>query len=110
MTTPPPIATEAFTDAASAVARLEEIYERNTKFLRDKFEAYRRTIMSATMLAIRGHVQREGIVIHVVADRIDQRIHGRVLFATLTALREVFGSGQESAKRESFLTERAAAS
>jgi len=38
--TPPPIATEAFTDARLAVARLEEIYERNTKFLRDHFEAY----------------------------------------------------------------------
>ena len=38
--TPPPIATDAFTDAAVAVARLEEIYERNTKFLRDRFEAY----------------------------------------------------------------------
>lgn len=36
----PPIATEAFTDVAAAVARLEEIYERNTKFLRDRFEAY----------------------------------------------------------------------
>jgi AMP nucleosidase len=40
MLTPPPIATEAFTDAPLAVARLEEIYERNTKFLRDHFEAY----------------------------------------------------------------------
>jgi hypothetical protein len=29
------IATEAFTDADTAVARLEEIYERNTCFLRD---------------------------------------------------------------------------
>ena len=29
-----------FTDAASAVARLEEIYQRNTQFLRDRFEAY----------------------------------------------------------------------
>jgi len=38
--TPPAIATEAFTDAAAAVGRLEEIYERNTKFLRDRFEAY----------------------------------------------------------------------
>src|SRR3569833_1410530 len=37
---PPPIATEAFADASLAVARLEEIYERNTKFLRDHFEAY----------------------------------------------------------------------
>ncbi len=38
--TPRPIATEAFTDAIAAVARLEEIYERNTRFLRDRFEAY----------------------------------------------------------------------
>ena len=38
--TPPAIATQAFTDAGAAVARLEEIYERNTKFLRDRFEAY----------------------------------------------------------------------
>lgn len=37
---PPGIATAAFTDAAAAVSRLEEIYERNTKFLRDHFEAY----------------------------------------------------------------------
>jgi AMP nucleosidase len=38
--TPPAIATEAFTSANAAVGRLEEIYERNTKFLRDRFEAY----------------------------------------------------------------------
>ncbi len=38
--TPQTIATEAFTDANAAVARLEEIYERNTQFLRDRFEAY----------------------------------------------------------------------
>jgi AMP nucleosidase len=38
--TPPPFATEAFVDAGAAVARLEEIYERNTQFLRDRFEAY----------------------------------------------------------------------
>ncbi|NIJ21496.1 error-prone DNA polymerase [Sphingomonas naasensis] len=36
----------------------------------DRFEANRRTVMSATMLAIRGKVQREGIVIHVVAEAI----------------------------------------
>jgi error-prone DNA polymerase len=36
----------------------------------DRFEANRRTVMSATMLAIRGKVQREGIVIHVVAETI----------------------------------------
>jgi len=37
--TPPPITTEAFVDAGAAVARLEEIYERNTGFLRSRFEA-----------------------------------------------------------------------
>ena len=37
---PPLFATEAFTDATTAVARLEEIYDRNTRFLRDHFEAY----------------------------------------------------------------------
>ncbi len=37
---PPPIATEAFNDAAAAVARLDEIYQRNTRFLRERFEAY----------------------------------------------------------------------
>ncbi len=36
----------------------------------DRFEHYRRTVMTATMLGIRGRVQREGIVIHVVADTI----------------------------------------
>src|SRR6478609_3301624 len=40
MQSPPSIATKSFTDAVLAVARLEEIYERNTKFLRDRFEAY----------------------------------------------------------------------
>jgi AMP nucleosidase len=38
--TPPIIATESFLDAAAAVARLDEIYQRNTQFLRDRFEAY----------------------------------------------------------------------
>lgn len=38
--TPPRVAAEAFTDAAAAVARLEEIYARNTQFLRERFEAY----------------------------------------------------------------------
>ena len=38
--TPQRIATEAFTDATEAVARLADIYERNTRFLRNRFEAY----------------------------------------------------------------------
>ncbi|MCA1380476.1 AMP nucleosidase [Bradyrhizobium sp. BRP23] len=40
MQSPPLIPTASFSDASAAVARLEEIYERNTKFLRDRFEAY----------------------------------------------------------------------
>ena len=38
--TPEHTATEAFSYGAAAVARLEDIYERNTRFLRDCFEAY----------------------------------------------------------------------
>lgn len=38
--TPEPIPTEEFTDAKTAVARLEHIYQRNTKFLREHFEAF----------------------------------------------------------------------
>ncbi|AOH83069.1 DNA polymerase [Sphingomonas panacis] len=36
----------------------------------DRFEAQRRTVMTATMVSIIGRVQKEGLVIHVVADRI----------------------------------------
>ena len=38
--TPQAVATEACTDAGAAIGRLEEIYERNTRFLRDRFEAH----------------------------------------------------------------------
>jgi AMP nucleosidase len=38
--TPQAVATEAFTDAGAAVGRLDELYEQNTQFLRDRFEAY----------------------------------------------------------------------
>ncbi len=37
---PKKIDTKAFKDAEAAVARLQEIYERNTAFLRNQFEAY----------------------------------------------------------------------
>jgi error-prone DNA polymerase len=36
-----------------------------------KFEAQRRIVMSAAMIGVRGTVQREGDVIHVVTDRLD---------------------------------------
>jgi AMP nucleosidase len=38
--TPQRIADEAFTDATAAVVRLDDIYQRNTRFLRDHFEAF----------------------------------------------------------------------
>jgi hypothetical protein len=40
VTRPPPILTASFVDAVAAVARLEEIYQRNTGFLRAQFERY----------------------------------------------------------------------
>jgi len=36
----------------------------------DKFETYRRQIMSASMIAVRGRLQIEGEIVHVIADRI----------------------------------------
>jgi AMP nucleosidase len=38
--TPKRMATESFMDATAACGRLEQIYARNTAFLRDRFEAY----------------------------------------------------------------------
>jgi error-prone DNA polymerase len=35
-----------------------------------KFEVYRRQVMSASIIAIRGRLQKEGEVIHIIADRI----------------------------------------
>ena len=61
--TPPPIITEAFTNATAAVARLEEIYERNTEFLRDHFEAYRQRRAAdgagARLLSVRARHHRD---------------------------------------------------
>lgn len=37
----------------------------------DRFEANRRTVMSAAMLGVRGRMQREGEVIHVIADTLE---------------------------------------
>ena len=43
----------------------------------DRFEAQRRTVMSAAMIGMKGRVQREGEVIHVICDRIVD--HGDLL-------------------------------
>src|SRR5215831_4282160 len=42
MLSPKPIGTEYFSEATAAVDRLRDIYDRNTSFLRDQFEAYGR--------------------------------------------------------------------
>ncbi|SMF61111.1 error-prone DNA polymerase [Allosphingosinicella indica] len=36
----------------------------------DTFETYRRQIMSASMIAMRGRLQKEGEVVHIICDRI----------------------------------------
>lgn len=36
----------------------------------DRFEVYRRPVMSASMIAMRGRLQKEGEVIHIICDRI----------------------------------------
>jgi len=39
----------------------------------DRFEIYRRQIMSASMITMRGRLQKEGEVIHIICDRITER-------------------------------------
>jgi len=39
----------------------------------DRFEIYRRQVMSASMIAMRGRLQKEGEVIHIICDRITDR-------------------------------------
>lgn len=36
----------------------------------DRFEAYRRQVMSSSMIAMRGRLQKEGEVVHIICDRI----------------------------------------
>jgi error-prone DNA polymerase len=52
----------------------------------DRFEIYRRQLMAASMIAMRGRVQKEGEVIHIICDRITDhdgmlRAVGRMDFA-----------------------------
>jgi len=37
------------------------------------FETYRKIVLGSKLLAVRGQVQREGIVIHVVSDHLEDR-------------------------------------
>ncbi|AJA07074.1 error-prone DNA polymerase [Sphingobium sp. H39-3-25] len=52
----------------------------------DRFEIYRRQVMSSSMIAMRGRLQKEGEVIHIICDRIVDhddmlRSIGRTAFA-----------------------------
>jgi error-prone DNA polymerase len=52
----------------------------------DRFETYRREVMSSSMIAMRGRLQKEGEIIHVICDRISNhddllRSIGRMDFA-----------------------------
>jgi AMP nucleosidase len=69
--TPQHFATEAFTDAPAAVARLEELYERNTRFLRDRFEAYANGEPLATRVRATYHFDRITTATHA---RVDSRL------------------------------------
>ncbi|MCW5713718.1 MAG: AMP nucleosidase [Bauldia sp.] len=68
---PPAVPTEAFSDPAAAVARLEEIYERNTAFLRDAFTAF------AGGTALPGRVRAAYPLVRVTTEsfaRLDSRL------------------------------------
>jgi len=68
---PPPIATESFADAEAAVARLGEIYQRNTTFLRERFEGYLRG--EAAAARVRATYPFIRITTHTYA-RVDSRL------------------------------------
>lgn len=68
---PKRIPTQPFTDAAAAVARLEEIYERNAAFVRDHFEAYSKGA------ALNGRIRATYPFVRVATDtyaRVDSRL------------------------------------
>jgi DNA polymerase III alpha subunit len=39
------------------------------------FEQFRRTVLTSRLIAIEGKLQREGLVIHVIADRMENLTH-----------------------------------
>ncbi len=69
--TPQCIATEAFSNVTAAVARLDEIYERNTRFLRDRFEAYAKGESISTRVRATYPFVRITIATHA---RLDSRL------------------------------------
>ncbi len=73
---PKRMVTEAFTDASAASDRLEQIYERNTSFLRDRFEAY-----------VQGEPLKKRVRATYPFVRITTTTHSRVDFAPVLWLR-----------------------
>jgi len=49
------------------------------------FETYRKTVLGARVLGVRGHVQKQGQVIHIVADHLEDLTH---LLGTLSEARD----------------------
>lgn len=69
--TPANIPTRGFTDAPSAVAHLEQIYARNTRFLRERFEAF------AAGAPLSGRVRATYPFVRITTDthlRVDSRL------------------------------------
>ena len=68
----------------------------NVVVWRAKFERYRRQVIGATLMRVAGTVQREGIVIHVVADLIeDLSFHLDALVESTQPVRLEHGRGDE---------------
>jgi error-prone DNA polymerase len=68
------------------------------------FERFRRETMSATLLTVTGKLQREGIVIHVVADRLEDRSAELRAIATAreTAITHEFTAAVENQRDHRF--------
>jgi AMP nucleosidase len=76
---PAPMAAASFTDAEAAVARIEEIYRRNTDFLRTHFEAYLKGEPPARRVRATYPFVRIATATHA---RLDSTVSSRVLAST----------------------------
>lgn len=68
------------------------------------FERFRREAMNATLLTVNGRLQREGIVIHVVADRLEDCSAELRVLATAreTAITHQFAAAAENRRDRRF--------
>ena len=49
------------------------------------YEQYRRTVLTSRLFGIKGRVQKEGIVVHVIADEVEDLTHELATIATSEA-------------------------